>query len=99
MILCMQSCQVVFQFKYNIKDGMKLVENAASSSSGSNSGTSGKTTLEFSSGTYVGDVVNGVMQGKGTFTYTNGDIYEGDWVDGKRIGYGKYTGVDGSTYS
>ena len=30
-----------------------------------------------------------MRQGKGKFSYANGDWYEGDWVEGKRTGWGK----------
>jgi len=31
------------------------------------------------------------QNGKGTFTWANGDVYVGDWVDGNRTGKGTYT--------
>lgn len=37
---------------------------------------------------YNGFVVNGVYEGHGEMTYTNGKTYEGEWKLGKRNGYG-----------
>jgi hypothetical protein len=38
--------------------------------------------------TYVGEWVDGRMEGKGIATFPNGDVYEGSFVDGKREGQG-----------
>ena len=38
------------------------------------------------------------QNGKGTYTWDNGDTYEGDWVDGDRTGKGKSTFANGDTY-
>tara|TARA_B110000027_G_C15988073_1_gene241894 strand:- start:198 stop:527 length:330 start_codon:yes stop_codon:yes gene_type:complete len=35
------------------------------------------------------------QNGKGTYTWDNGDTYEGDWVDGYRAGKGKSTWANG----
>ena len=35
------------------------------------------------------------QNGKGTYTWDNGDTYEGDWVDGDRTGKGKSTWANG----
>lgn len=37
--------------------------------------------------------------GKGTFTYTNGNKYTGDWVDGRYYGQGTFSRKDGSSYT
>ena len=55
-------------------------------------------TLDFTNGTYVGDVRNGEAHGTGTYTWTNGDVYTGDWVDGSRTGTGTYTYTNGDVY-
>jgi hypothetical protein len=41
-------------------------------------------------GHYDGQFRDGAFDGKGTFTYQNGDIYEGDWEADVRHGEGKY---------
>ena len=50
-------------------------------------------------GTYTGDLVDGIPQGYGSFTTTNsdGDIwtYEGEWVDGHMSGNGSTTWDNG----
>jgi hypothetical protein len=51
-------------------------------------------------GTYTGDLVDGVPQGYGSFTTTNPGgytwTYDGEWVDGHRCGNGATTWDDGS---
>ena len=42
-------------------------------------------------GTYVGEWQNGKPNGKGTFTYTNGNKYVGEYKNYKRNGQGTYT--------
>ena len=49
-------------------------------------------------GKYVGQAINGVAHGKGTFTYTNGDKYEGKWKNGKKEGKGISKYINGGTY-
>jgi len=36
------------------------------------------------------------MNGQGTFTWANGDIYVGEFIDSKRHGQGTKTNADGS---
>jgi len=38
--------------------------------------------------TYLGRFTNGLPDGKGTYTWANGNIYTGDWLAGKRNGDG-----------
>ena len=38
----------------------------------------------------MGEFDNDLFNGKGDYTYSNGDIYEGDWVNGNAHGKGKY---------
>jgi hypothetical protein len=47
---------------------------------------------------YEGNLVNGKANGKGFYTYTNGDTYEGDFINGARIGKGVITLANGSRY-
>ena len=37
--------------------------------------------MEGENGKYEGYWVNGKKNGRGRFTYPEGDVYEGDWVD------------------
>jgi len=46
------------------------------------------------SGTYTGDLVNGVPHGHGTMEYADA-IYEGEWQNGKRHGIGTMKWFDG----
>lgn len=50
-------------------------------------------------GTYTGDLVDGLPQGYGSFTTTNSDgdvwTYDGEWVDGHMSGSGSTTWEDG----
>jgi len=45
--------------------------------------------------TYNGEMLHGLAHGKGTMTYTNGDVYEGLFQNGQRHGKGKLTDKDG----
>ena len=46
--------------------------------------------LNIASGSeYVGEIVNGHMHGKGTFSWISGHEYEGDFKDNKRHGKGQ----------
>jgi len=46
--------------------------------------------VEYDTGVYEGEMVDGYRHGKGKYTYTDGSEYEGDWVKGKKTGYGVY---------
>ena len=47
---------------------------------------------------YVGQVVNGLPEGKGIMYYNDGDRYEGDFRNGKQEGKGIYYHNDGDRY-
>ena len=42
-------------------------------------------------GKYVGEISNGLPNGQGTLTYSNGTKYVGEWMDGKPNGQGIYS--------
>ena len=44
--------------------------------------------LKFENGRYIGQVVNGLREGKGIYYVNNGDRYEGEWKNDKRDGKG-----------
>ena len=44
--------------------------------------------LKCENGRYVGQVVNGLREGKGIYYINNGDRYEGEWRNDKRDGKG-----------
>ncbi|MBT5698857.1 MAG: phosphatidylinositol kinase, partial [Flavobacteriales bacterium] len=46
-----------------------------------------------------GEMKNGKMQGKGIYTFSNGEIYEGEFKDNMFHGKGKYTWTDGKVES
>ncbi len=46
-------------------------------------------------GTYNGEWLNDLMNGKGILNYNNGNKYEGDFVNGKFEGKGKFSFEDG----
>ncbi len=48
--------------------------------------------------TFIGNLRNGKMHGKGKAIWSSGNIYEGDWVNGKQEGKGKKTWADGYVY-
>ncbi len=47
---------------------------------------------------YVGEVRNGLPNGRGTSTYSNGEKYVGEFKDGKMNGQGTYTFANGRKY-
>ena len=56
-------------------------------------------TIRYDGGSvYIGQVINGKRNGKGTMTWPSGETYEGDFVDNKRNGKGKYTWPSGNVY-
>ncbi len=57
-----------------------------------------KETLTFDTGKYVGEVKEGKLHGKGTYTYVNGDKYVGEYKDGEMNGQGTATFANGDKY-
>jgi len=54
----------------------------------------------FAAGEYVGERnAFNRFHGKGTYKYTNGNVYEGEWVDGRKSGEGTQTWPSGEKYS
>lgn len=47
---------------------------------------------------YVGDLVDGVPDGRGRYLWADGRVYDGDFVDGVRDGEGVMTWPDGRRY-
>ena len=54
--------------------------------------------LEKGKTNYQGDLVNGVREGNGTYTFSNGDKYEGEWKNNQMEGKGVYTYQNGDKY-
>ena len=54
--------------------------------------------LKCENGRYVGQVVNGLREGKGIYYVFNGDRYEGEWKNDKRDGKGIEYFHDGDRY-
>ena len=53
---------------------------------------------EYKDGVYEGGLVDGKRNGKGKYTWNNGDVYEGDFVQDKRTGKGKLSWSNGDVY-
>ena len=47
---------------------------------------------------YIGQVLNGIPEGKGIMYWNNGDSYEGEWKNDKKEGKGIYYWKDGDIY-
>eukprot|EP01080_Neovahlkampfia_damariscottae_P004827 gene4827-8413_t len=62
-------------------------------------GNNGTFLLEKGKAKYQGDMLNGTMTGKGSYTFANGDFYEGEWLDGKFHGHGMYKSSNGDFYT
>lgn len=41
-----------------------------------------------------GDFLHSKRHGKGTMTYSSGNVYEGDWLEDKRTGHGSMKWFD-----
>ena len=54
--------------------------------------------LQCENGRYIGQVVNGLREGKGIYYVFNGDRYEGDWKNDKREGKGQEYFNNGDIY-
>ena len=54
--------------------------------------------IKYDNGRYVGQVVNGKMEGKGIYYFKSGDRYEGDWKNDKKEGNGIYYFKNGDRY-
>ncbi|MBP5445957.1 MAG: hypothetical protein J6Y28_07285 [Acholeplasmatales bacterium] len=59
---------------------------------------SGKTKRKFANGIYVGDIVNGLFDGKGKITLNTNQVYEGEFSKGKRSGEGTCSYPNGEKY-
>ena len=55
-------------------------------------------TKKYYNGTYKGDYLNGKREGKGIYTYNNGDIYEGEYKNDLKEGFGIYKYKNGDIY-
>ena len=57
-----------------------------------------KEEIKYKDGKYIGQVLNGLREGKGIYYYNNGDKYEGFWKNNKKDGKGIYYYNDGNRY-
>ena len=65
----------------------------------SNSYQDSNRTITYENGDkYVGDLKNGLKNGKGIYFYANGNKYEGDWKDDKKEGRGTFSFVNGDRF-
>ena len=88
---------LIIAFVMMISFVLSLMSCGSSKNDGSSETTQGQIFSEFpyEGGTYSGYAINGVPNGYGKLTQTNGAVYEGDFVNGNREGKGKYTSADG----
>jgi hypothetical protein len=56
------------------------------------------TSMPWLSGTYSGQLQNGIPSGKGTYTWTDGVYYEGEWLNGNPQGQGQIVTPDGTVF-
>ena len=57
------------------------------------------TSVELNGGSqYVGDFVNGLYEGQGEYTYSDGEGYVGAFLEGKFHGQGVYSYANGDKY-
>ena len=49
-------------------------------------------------GKYIGNIKNGIKEGKGKFFYNNKDIYDGEFKNDVKEGKGKLNYISGNEY-
>ena len=54
--------------------------------------------IKYDNGKYIGQVVNGLREGKGIYYFNNGDRYEGDFKNDNKEGKGIYYWNNGDRY-
>ncbi len=59
----------------------------------------GKGVMTLDDGAYDGEFKNGKREGRGIYTWDNGDKYDGEWKNGERSGRGVFTWSDGDKYA
>ena len=57
-----------------------------------------KEEIVYKDGKYIGQILNGLREGRGIYYYKNGDRYEGFWKNNKKDGKGIYYYNDGNRY-
>ena len=57
-----------------------------------------KEEIKYKDGKYIGQILNGLREGKGIYYYKSGDRYEGYFRNGKQEGKGIYYYNDGDRY-
>ena len=82
----------------SFSSGYDMVQRNTSKNSNAVKLKNGKHTEVYENGKYVGNFRKGLRDGKGTYTFTNGDKYTGDWFNGERHGYGESSTIDGFKY-
>ena len=70
----------LFYYKTKLKDDKNIL-------------FSGEEIISDDDGTYKGQLINDIKNGKGLMIYNNGCIYVGSWVNGKKEGNGKYINI------
>jgi len=58
-----------------------------------------KGTKIYPEGTYEGDLVNGVRDGRGNFFFLNKDVFEGEYANDRANGWGRKTFANGTDYT
>ena len=83
----------------NNNNGNKLAKLIDLYNKMSNNELDSSRTLTYENGDkYVGELKNGLKNGKGIYYYVNGNRYEGDWKDDKKEGKGIFYFVNGDRF-
>ncbi|MCL2251405.1 MAG: hypothetical protein FWC12_05755 [Treponema sp.] len=95
--------KIIYEFIYALGWNIKKYESKQDAGNNQQANASYKGTLsgvDFDGDAYEfeGDIVNGLMHGKGVWRYKNGDFFEGYFVNGVRSGKGKYIWAVGGVY-
>ena len=93
--------QFINNYKKKIEIELKAlddIQNKHFNNGSSNIKQKKMTEESYENGKYIGEMVNGKREGKGTYFFADGDVYEGEWKDGKKEGKGTYYFKDGDIY-
>ncbi len=94
--------QAVFRTDYENEDDffakLYLARDISMCLKNENSYSKETTKIIYNDGIYEGETVDGVPNGFGIYSYSDGSKYEGDWKDGCKHGQGKMLYFNGDIY-
>ena len=95
-----QNVLLIINYISKLETQMKLLNKSIKELKSSNNISTNITIqkIKYENGEYIGEVLNGLREGKGTMLFENGDKYIGDWINDKVEGKGIYYFITGEIY-